>query len=238
MFNQKYNEWKDWSEESFAKLNKELSLYYDAEFKLINDSLSNTVKQLNVLEIGFGNGTLLKYFCKRGFLIYGTEVNEFLLNTAKKFGYKVGTPDSLLSINDDYFDAIVAMDVLEHLTKEEILQSFSLNRRILRRGGLFIFRVPNVDSFSGLPLQFGDITHVTAIGSGLVKQLANSYGFDILELRGHSHVIPFMPLSLFFYRLLIIPVKFCVNILLNFIFSPRVKINYTSQSLVAILKKR
>lgn len=238
MFNQKYNEWKDWSEESFAKLNKELSLYYDLEFNGINDFLSNTIKQLNVLEIGFGNGTLLKYFSNRGFLIYGTEVNEVLLNTAKKFGYNVGAPDSLLTINDDYFDLIVAMDVLEHLTKEEILQSFSLNKRILRQGGLFIFRVPNVDSFSGLPLQFGDITHVTAIGSGLVKQLANSYGFDILELRGHSHIIPFRPLTLFFYRLLIIPVRFLFNILLNFIFSPKVKINYTSQSLVAILKKR
>jgi len=232
MFNQKYNEWKDWSEESFGKLNTELSLYYDAEFKRTFYFLQNPIDQLKVLEIGFGNGTLLKYFCNLGHLIYGTELNDMLLNTAKKFDYNVGTPDSLLLMDDEYFDVIVAMDVLEHLTKEEILQSFSLNRRILRQGGLFIFRVPNVDSFSGLPLQFGDFTHITAIGPGLIKQLANSYGFDILELRGHSHIIPFRPLSLFFYRLLIIPVKFCVNILLNFIFSPRVKINYTSQVLL------
>lgn len=238
MFDLKYNEWKDWSNENFAKLNSDLLLYYDAEFKEIINSFPNHADEFKVLEIGFGNGTLLKYFCSYGCQIYGTEVNSLLLNIANNFGYKVGNPDSLLSMGNESFDLIVAMDVLEHLTKEEILKSFSLNWRLLSKGGLFIFRVPNVDSFCGLPLQFGDITHITAIGSGLIRQLAKSHGFDILELRGHSHVIPFRPLSLFFYRILIIPIKFCVNVLLNFIFSPRVKINYTSQSLVAVLKKK
>ena len=50
------------------------------------------------------------------------------------------------------------------------------------KGGKFIARVPNGDSPFGMPLQNGDLTHQTIIGSGIMKYLSNSLGFKIIFL--------------------------------------------------------
>ena len=71
---------------------------------------------------------------------------------------------------------------MEHISKEDLENFLSDVQRVLIKGGKFIARVPNGDSPFGLPLQHGDVTHKTVIGSGMMKYLANSLDLQITFL--------------------------------------------------------
>ena len=90
--------------------------------------------------------------------------------------------DNLDSYNSEYFDLVIALDVMEHINKKDLEKFLFEVQRVLIKGGKFIARVPNGDSPFGLPLQNGDLTHQSIIGSGIMKYLSNSLGLKIIYL--------------------------------------------------------
>ena len=81
---QKYEDWKNWQSDSFAKTSVEEYFYFS---KLIN--FFKLSGKLNVLEIGFGNGSFLDFSKTRGWNIYGVEEIPALIQRARKSGYIV-----------------------------------------------------------------------------------------------------------------------------------------------------
>ncbi len=82
------------------------------------------------------------------------------------------------------FDWIIAMDVFEHLTTEQIIEHLTLFRALLRPGGKVVVRFPNgVSPFFGVH-QYGDFTHLIPLSPESLGQLAARAGMTISrELR-------------------------------------------------------
>ena len=110
---QNYEDWKNWSELNFAEASVEENLYFSKlrkKFKLSND--------LDVLEIGYGNGSFLDFSRNAGWNVSGIETIPELINRASQNNFEVFT-----NIDDvqKRYDLIVAFDVLEHIKPEELL---------------------------------------------------------------------------------------------------------------------
>ena len=85
--------------------------------------------------------------------------------------------------------AVVATDLLEHLTKPEVLDTFDRVAASLVPGGVFIARVPNAGSPFGGHIQHGDFTHESSYTARSVRQLAAAAGF------GSVTVLPCPPVA-------------------------------------------
>ncbi len=137
-----------------------------------------------MLEIGFGNGTFLKYAQQKEWDVYGTEINNELVGIAKESGFNVRQSKTVACFKDNTFDLVLAFDVLEHIPQDNLLDFLIEVKRVLKNGGFFIARFPNGDSPFGLKIQNGDVTHITSIGSGKVYYLGTATNMKVFFLLG------------------------------------------------------
>lgn len=97
----------------------------------------------NILDIGCGFGTHLEKLRGLGEL-YGIDITEELLEKIKKsypYIHFVRAPAEAIPFDDNFFDLIFSIEVVEHLKEPEIM--FKEVRRVLKPGGYFIFQTPN-----------------------------------------------------------------------------------------------
>lgn len=81
-------------------------------------------------------------------------------------------------------DRIYALNLLEHLSKEDLVRLLEAAHRCLRPGGLLVAMVPNATSPFGGMTRYWDITHQNAFTPSSVRQLARLTGFgDGAEFR-------------------------------------------------------
>ncbi len=106
------------------------------------------LKDKVILDLGCGYGWYENLAVKRGCKkIVGTELTLTDLKTAKK-NVKDKKIDfvvcSALKINfpDNFFDTVVAWDVIEHIPKGTEIVMFKEVARVLKKGGLFYFSTP------------------------------------------------------------------------------------------------
>jgi SAM-dependent methyltransferase len=83
-----------------------------------------------------------------------------------------------LAAHPGHYAAITATDLLEHLTKPEVLQTFDDVAAALAPGGVFVGRVPNAVSPLGGHIRDGDFTHQTSFTARSIRQLTAAAGFD------------------------------------------------------------
>jgi 2-polyprenyl-3-methyl-5-hydroxy-6-metoxy-1,4-benzoquinol methylase len=113
-----------------------------------------------ILEIGYGHGHFLDWAKARGCTVTGTEINPGLHEAAAARGHDVhlGTLDEVDLPADIRYDAIVAFDVFEHLTVDELKHTLETLHGLLTDTGTVFARFPNGGSPFGLAFQSGDIT--------------------------------------------------------------------------------
>jgi SAM-dependent methyltransferase len=100
-----------------------------------------------LLDVGCATGTFLRGAPQnRAWELYGVEISEYAGRIARdryRLNVKVGTLEQA-AYRDDYFDVITMWDVLEHL--HDPASSLAEIRRILKRDGILVARVPNAAS--------------------------------------------------------------------------------------------
>jgi len=214
-----YRKWKNWESGAFGTLPSHQRAYFRREF-----SGTRLPNRARVLEVGFGNGNFLAYARSQGWNVKGVEIDAALVETAREHGFEASLGPEL---PDGTYDLIVAFDVLEHLSKKE-LESFLRDiRGRLSVGGHFIARFPNGQSPFGLINQFGDITHKTAIGASMARQLASFIGLEIVAIRNQAIWLHSNP-TLAFARLLQRGLAKSMEILISAAFYSRVEPLYTN----------
>jgi|APGre2960657468_1045069.scaffolds.fasta_scaffold93697_1 SAM-dependent methyltransferase len=234
--NQKqYSTWKNWDEIAFGTLKGHHRAYFNAEIKRTKMVLPKNSK---VLEIGYGNGSFLRFAYEKKWDVFGIEENTPMVKKATDAGFESIFSGDLSRFEDDSFDLVVAFDVIEHLSND-VLECMSGDiKRILRKGGCFIARFPNGDSPFGLPNQNGDPTHINSIGSGKVHYLANKFDLKVIFIGGEAQPLWGHPL-LFVYRLITLPIKSILMLFTRLIFfSPTSKVDFFSHNLTSILQKK
>lgn len=231
MKNYDYISWKNWTGK-FSSLSKYKKKYYSKELFLAGIDIK---KEYNVLEIGFGNGEFLKYCQLNKWNYVGVELNECLISQATELNY-----GKILKNNSDNFygkgyDLIVAFDVIEHFSDQELINLLFKVKEMLSIGGIFLATFPNGDSPIGLRNQNGDITHLTAIGSKKILYFVNVLEVSLLRLSGQAEVLIGNSLLGSIRRLFCYPIKKFLDLFINFIFYPYK--NFSSSNLVFVFKK-
>ncbi len=102
-----------------------------------------------ILDFGCNAGLFLSEAKKFGHEIFGIEISEAAVDYGrKKLGLesvKRGGGEKMDEFQDNYFDAITAFDVLEHLqSPADFLEKVHAK---LKPGGIFVFTFPKMDSF-------------------------------------------------------------------------------------------
>lgn len=98
-----------------------------------------------VLEIGFGDGYLLKKLEKE-FECYGVDISQEnikkVANNLTNVTFSLINTDGKLPFPDSFFDLFIASEVLEHMGDKELSICISEILRILKKDGAAIITVP------------------------------------------------------------------------------------------------
>lgn len=143
-------------------------------------------KRAVVLDVGCGHGALLHFAREAGYAnVRGVDGSPQQVEAARRLGIagvEQGDLRELLSAQaDGSLDVVVAFDVIEHFTRDELLPFVDEVRRVLKPGGRWIIHAPNGESpFCGA-IRYGDMTHELAFTRTSLNQLLLSSGF--IEVR-------------------------------------------------------
>jgi 2-polyprenyl-3-methyl-5-hydroxy-6-metoxy-1,4-benzoquinol methylase len=217
-----YARWKmsvnDWGE--FFNLTDDEAKEIAAQFQTSGLDISNA----KVLEIGFGSGKVLRWFHDNECSVEGVEIQEHLIQLAREKNFKAFRN---ISECDGPYDLIIGLDVLEHMTLDQLKDLFDHASQKLSPSGKMLFRFPNADSYAGLAAQNGDYTHITAIGQSKLRQIIEPHGFVIESFGGRVDY----------------PVRSIRNFLIKIIRWPMIKIigfgnpYFFDANLVAVIKR-
>ena len=133
-----------------------------------------------VVDIGCGQGELVRLLLGDGYEAEGIDVSPEQVAIARASGLahvRQGDYRDLLGSRPGQLAAVTATDVLEHLTKDEVLDTFDCVWSALAPDGVFVARVPNAVSPFGGRIQHGDFTHESWYTERSVRQLAAAAAF-------------------------------------------------------------
>jgi 2-polyprenyl-3-methyl-5-hydroxy-6-metoxy-1,4-benzoquinol methylase len=145
-----------------------------------------------LLDIGCGSGLLLDEAKSRGWKVEGVDLSSWAKRYAnEQFGIRV-FQGSLLkaAYPDQSFDAIVMLDVIEHLEHpKEVLKEI---RRILKHDGILYVSTPDIGSFWSRifgALWWGiNKYHLFYFSKKTIEDLFRKYGFESIRYQAHPRV--------------------------------------------------
>jgi 2-polyprenyl-3-methyl-5-hydroxy-6-metoxy-1,4-benzoquinol methylase len=143
-------------------------------------------KNARILDLGCGNGTFLYFVREAGYLsTAGVDNSREQIEQARLLGSaEVMQSDAfsfLATVEAESYDVITAFDIIEHLTKFELLRLADEIYRTLAPGGSWIIHAPNAEGFLGSRIRYADLTHEQAFTRESVEQLASAAGFRSVQ---------------------------------------------------------
>ncbi len=146
-------------------------------------------RKSKILEIGFGTGIFLKYLKDNGFSNFegievGKEQFRFVKNNITRKVHLVGDTLNFLGKKNNFYDAIIMLDVLEHIPKNQIFEFIIKVRSSLKKNGKLILRVPNGSNSFNIDLFYADFTHETIFTEKSIRQIAKTLKFSDVTVFG------------------------------------------------------
>ncbi len=144
-----------------------------------------------VVDLGCGRGDLVRLMQLDGYDAEGIDISPEQAALACAAGVdrvRQGDFRAILAAHPGQYAAITATDLLEHLTKPEVLRTFNDVAAALMPGGVFVGRVPNAVSPLGGHIRDGDFTHQTSFTARSIRQLATAAGFGSVLARSSPPV--------------------------------------------------
>lgn len=149
-------------------------------------------KTARIFEVGCGTGSFLHYLHQAGYTdACGMDMSAQAVEAAVRLGVagaSHGDARAHLNHSPNAYDCIVAIDVLEHLRKEELFPFLETARAALKPGGILLWRSPNADGPFFGRIRYGDLTHELAFTRHSAFQLMAAAGFSEVEVRGETPV--------------------------------------------------
>jgi 2-polyprenyl-3-methyl-5-hydroxy-6-metoxy-1,4-benzoquinol methylase len=146
----------------------------------------------SVVDIGCGRGALVGLLLADGYEAEGVDISPeqvLLAHAAGLDRVRQGDYREILQARSGQLAAVTATDLLEHMTKREVLDTFDMVAAALIAGGVLVARVPNAVSPFGGHIRYGDFTHESWFTARSVRQLAAAAGF------GRVTVLPCPPVA-------------------------------------------
>jgi len=174
--------------EKFKKNAKALNFYFG---KLLPNK-----KESAILEIGCGDGSFIYWLNSIGYNdVSGIDVSLEQITHGKSLGINnLECTDlfTFLKFKKRKFDLIIAKDVIEHFTRDEVFEILTLVNENLTSNGRFIIQVPNGEGLFYTSIFYGDYTHEMAYTASSINQIALNNNFS----KSSCYPIPPAPLGL------------------------------------------
>ena len=124
--------------------------------RMIDDIFSALPKSASILDVGCGTGEHLKRACRHGLVATGLEPAPSMMAAARANvpGVRIeqGVATQLPFANES-FDAVILVEVLRYLHRDDILQALREVRRVLRPGGILLATLVNRWALDGFYLR-------------------------------------------------------------------------------------
>jgi len=177
-----YESWKGW--ESLFTYDADEDAYFRGECRDL------AINGAAVFEIGFGSGNFLQWALTNGASVAGSEINAASLDAARARGIEI-LPAAFETVADAHanrFETVIAFDVFEHFTLDEITRRLAALETMMKPGGHLLMRFPNAQSPFGLAPQNGDPTHKSALSRDVFELLVQKTGFEIVRYGGSYRI--------------------------------------------------
>jgi SAM-dependent methyltransferase len=151
-------------------------------------------RSARILDAGCGVGYALTMLMSAGYRdVCGIDVSPDQVAVARTRGLPVQQADVFEFLQDrrgDY-DAILALDLIEHLDRDELLRFLDLVVRALRPRGRLIVKTPNANSIIASRMRFKDMTHELIFSDSSLRQAFRTCGLNPVHIAGE----PFYPVG-------------------------------------------
>lgn len=153
-----------------------------------------TNRSAHILELGCGHGAMIYFAQRAGYTnMTGIDVSSEQVEAALRLGVNGVSQGDLLetlhNCTEESFDVVIAFDVIEHLSKNELLDLTIEVQRVLRQGGSWLIHAPNAASPFFGRVRYGDYTHEQAFTQASLGQLLRVSGFTNIRCYEESPVI-------------------------------------------------
>jgi SAM-dependent methyltransferase len=143
-------------------------------------------RQSYILDVGCGDGGFLSAARDLGYRqSVGVDLSEEQVQIARSRGLpQVHQAEMIPFLREqtlESFDLVVAFDVIEHLSKKELMVVIGEVHRILKKGGRWIIHVPNAQSPFFGRIRYGDFTHELAFTQRSLASVLRVGGFSTID---------------------------------------------------------
>jgi SAM-dependent methyltransferase len=151
-------------------------------------------REVRILDIGCGYGAIMYFLRAAGYHnLTGIDTSPEQVAAARELGFSdVHQGDIypfLKRSSAASYETIIAFDILEHLTRSELLELGDEIHRVLAPGGRLIIHAPNAEAVFSGTIRYGDLTHELAFTRGSVAQFAGACSFAVLTVREDTPAI-------------------------------------------------
>jgi len=143
-------------------------------------------KKAPIMELGCGPGYLMEWLRNKGFdSVKGIDISKEQIQIAKSVDLVAEVADvfKYLSVKRETFSAIIAIDFIEHFSKEELFTLFPLLYKSLKQNGLLLLQTPNGQGLFPGHVIYGDLTHQTIFAEDSLRQILQMNGFDHISFK-------------------------------------------------------
>jgi SAM-dependent methyltransferase len=139
-----------------------------------------------VLELGCGPGYFLEFLKTLGYKnVVGIDISREQLQLAREKGHRAFYADAFrfLKSKHDSYSLILAVDLVEHFEKSELMRLFPMIFRSLRKGGMLAIQTPNGGGLFPGEIVYGDLTHLTIFTENSLRQILTLFGFGDIHFK-------------------------------------------------------
>ena len=149
--------------------------------------LKSIDKSSSIFDMGCGSGSLIKALQENGFNnVLGMDISPEQIEVAKKMDVSnvtLGNAIEYVGDTSSKYDVILGMDIIEHFTKDELVELLINIKNKLNPNGFAVFRTPNLDSFMASVYANGDFTHENYLNASSAQQVCLACGFTEVEIK-------------------------------------------------------
>ena len=151
-------------------------------------------KKSKILDVGCGYGLFLDLVLQADYVPYGMDVAfDFIRYLRKK---KIPGYTNMKDVPDNYFDAITAFDVIEHIRKPQ--QWLIGIKKKLKKNGYIMLSTPNLLGISGRVLRhrwwvLSPDGHFTLFSPNSLRSILERNGFEVIQCKTNSITQWFVP---------------------------------------------
>jgi len=153
--------------------------------------LSDVPRNANIVDLGCGNGDFLRFLAGQGFTrLTGVDISSEQVASADSGGVVIISNDIFLFVQglpENAVDIVILFDVIEHVSRDEILDLLGRLYGRLKPGGQILIQTPNGESPFHGAVYWADPTHETLLTPNSLAVLLKISGFQNIR---HQETTP------------------------------------------------